>query len=311
MQLAEAEIALEENPGDADALTEQATYIQAVADAQELLESLRSTYAPASPPPEPEDVEEQPPEFSNEPTPDDVPPPPPSTAVDTENAPSPPPPESAIANATEALDQAKTGPVVYHFNPGDTVLARWSEDHKFYNATVLTKSGSSANPVYYVKFKDYAEHASVSGKDIRPTYREANAAKKRKAEEAVNDTTAEPTHSSAAVITAAPTYYKAEESVKKQKPDDKPKGTGSKAYKKMDSKGLEKQRSSWQDWQNNSKWAKKNKKDSMFRVGEGHKARVGFVGSGKEMTRTEQRKRTDRDKDKEALRETYEADEYD
>ena len=277
---------------------------------------MRGAQVPTKETSEPVDITtaEPPTELTDQPTPDNVLPPPPPTAPDAEDTVSPPPPEPAITGVTEVTAdnaQAKTGPVVYLFNPGDTVLARWSEDHKFYNATVLTKSGSSANPVYYVKFKDYAEHASVSGKDIRPTYREANAARKRKAEEAIGNTPAEPAHSSAAVITAAPTYYNAEESTKKQKLDDKPKGTGSKAYKKMDSKGLEKQRSSWEDWQNNSKWAKKNKKDSMFRVGEGYKARVGFVGSGKEMTKTEQRKRTDREKDKEALREAYEGDEYD
>jgi len=282
---------------------------------------LRGTQVPTKETSEPVDIATVEPlttelstELTDQPTPDDVLAAPPPTASDAEDVVSSPPPEPASTAVTETTAdnaQAKTAPVVYHFSPGDTVLARWSEDHKFYTATVLTKSGSSANPVYYVKFKDYSEHASVSGKDIRPTYREANAAKKRKAEEAIGNTPAEHTQSSAAVITAAPTYYNAEESTKKQKLDDKPKATGSKAYKKMDSKGLEKQRSSWEDWQNNSKWAKKNKKESMFRVGEGYKARVGFVGSGKEMTKTEQRKRTDREKDKEALRETYEGEEYD
>lgn len=245
-------------------------------------------------------VEVASPEAVVSPAGNDAPPPPPPADTATST------PEPTVGNA-----QVKKPAVVYLFNPGDAVLARWSEDHKFYNATVLTKTGNPADPIYYVRFKDYDETTSVSGKDIRPPYQVVNAAKKRKAEEELAKTAAVPTRSSLSVITAAPTYYTQEETAKKQKTDEKPKGTASKAYKKMDAKGLEKQRSSWEDWQTNSKWAKKNKKDSMFRVGEGHKARVGFVGSGKEMTKEEKRKKSYRKDEVEELKKVYAEEEVD
>lgn len=218
----------------------------------------------------------------------------------------PPPPAEATPQAPEdvaAQAQVKKAPVFYHFNPGETVNVRW-EDHRFYAATVISKTGSSANPIYYVKFKDYNDYTQVSGKDIRPQQM-----KKRKAEEALDQTPAQPApthHSSSAVITAGPTYYKQDDSTaKKQKTDEKPKGTASKIYKNMDAKGLEKQRSSWEDWQTNSKWAKKNKKESMFRVGDSHKARVGFVGSGREMTKDKARTHGFRKEDVEHMKKAY------
>lgn len=248
-------------------------------------------------------------ESIEKPTADDLPPPPPTDANGA--VPSPPPrastegtPEQQAANV-----QAKKAPIV-PYNVGDTVLAMWSEDHKFYTASIITKSGSSANPQYYVKFKDYEEYAYVPHKHVRPTYQAANAAKKRKAEEDLSKTTATPntpTRNSAAVITAGPTYFKKSEepTAKKQKTGEERKttfGTSSKLYKNMDAKGLETQRSSWEEWQNNSKWAKKNKTESMFRVGDSHKARVGFVGSGKEMTKGPDRKHGYRKKDVEQMK---------
>jgi len=164
------------------------------------------------------------------------------------------------------------------FQVGDVVQAKWT-DGKWYAAIVLSKTGSSKNPMYFVQYKDYDERATVASKDVKPPY-DWKTAKKRKAEEELARTA----NNSTVISRPSTVDPKLAAQAKKQKAPvtpttsadhaKAPKLAPSKIYKNIDKKGLEKAQSNWQDFSKNSKWAKKNKhKESQFRVGEGAGAR--------------------------------------
>ncbi|KAM0723755.1 hypothetical protein Q7P37_000745 [Cladosporium fusiforme] len=101
-------------------------------------------------------------------TQDDAPPPPkwdptkhPKFRKPSPEAPPPPPPEEV--------------PTV--FNVKDLVLAKWSGDKQFYEATIITKTGSSADPVYTVSFKIDSSTETKRKHEVR-----AMPGKKRKAD---------------------------------------------------------------------------------------------------------------------------------
>jgi len=215
-------------------------------------------------------------------------------------APPPPPPDDKEPVADAA-------PVSYKVN--DTVSAKWvSGDKAFYTARITSITGSSIDPIYIVKFKDYNESDQVRGKDIRPINN------KRKADVTPDNATASPfaaptatSHTSApaastapsstpggpGVISAAPSIdldlaKKNREAAEQNAADAKPK-----AKKIRATRELETGKKSWQEFNTKSKFAKatKNKKDSMFRTPEGAGGRVGFIGSGQTMRKDPTRSR--------------------
>ena len=204
--------------------------------------------------------------------PADLPPLPPSP-TDTTTSPTvaSPPPAAINANSQPAVP-------LQVFQVGDVVQAKWT-DGKWYAAIVLSKTGSSKNPMYFVQYKDYDERATVPSKDVKPPY-DWKTAKKRKAEEELTRST----NNSTVISRPSTVDPKLAAQAKKQKTSAEsatstnhskvPKLAPSKIYKNIDKKGLEKAQSNWQDFSKNSKWAKKNKhKESQFRVGEGAGAR--------------------------------------
>lgn len=163
----------------------------------------------------------------------------------------------AFKKAASAPEEKDDAPVNYQVN--DTVMAKWvSGDKGFYNARIMSITGSATDPVYLVKFKSYDNTETLRGKDIRPI------SNKRKAD----DTPAAPTASVPApaapgvVSSAGATVYP---EAKKLAEDDgaaKP----SKPKKIKAKKELEAGKSKWQEFNSKSKFGKTNKKESMFRT---------------------------------------------
>jgi hypothetical protein len=204
--------------------------------------------------------------------PADLSPLPPSPA-DTTSSPT-------VASPPPAVTNTNSQPVIplQVFQVGDAVQAKWT-DGKWYAAIVLSKTGSSKNPMYFVQYKDYDERATVPSKDVKPPY-DWKMAKKRKAEEELtrssNNSTviSRPSTVDPKLAAQAKKQNKSVESATSTNHAKVPKLAPSKIYKNIDKKGLEKAQSNWQDFSKNSKWAKKNKhKESQFRVGEGAGAR--------------------------------------
>ncbi|KKA29877.1 hypothetical protein TD95_004943, partial [Thielaviopsis punctulata] len=207
--------------------------------------------------------------------------------------------------------------VTYQVN--DTVSARWvSGDRGWYPARITLIAGSATAPMYTVKFKSYDTTETVRARDIRPINN------KRKADNistgadhpASGSTTAAvsgastpavatatstfspiPNASKSAtgagtVVSAAASVYP--EQMAKMKAQQstldgevKPK----KAKKIKANKELEAGKSKWQEFSTKSKFAKTQKKDSMFRTPDGINGRVGFTGSGKAMRKDTARTR--------------------
>lgn len=193
------------------------------------------------------------------------------------------------------------------FSVNDTVLARWkSGDGGFYNARITSITGSSANPVYIVSFKNYGTTETCYSKDIRPL---SNEAKKRKADSMSGSSTPVPAPSNPSIISAASTVDPNLAQQAKREPSKVSDGPvrPAKIPRKVKAKNeLEAGKAKWQDFASKSK-GKHGKKDSMFRTGEGVTARgmlhaisnrmptdffpVGFTGSGHEMRKDPTRSR--------------------
>lgn len=270
-------------PDYADALESKPILEADIADIRAQIAALRSKQdAPPPPPPA-----------------DDAPPPPPkydmskhpkfhNTASDA-----PPPP-------------ADDAPTV--FNVKDVVQAKFSEDKHWYEATITSKTGSNADPVYKVVFKGYGNTETKRKFEVRPLENP----KKRKAEgpPAASTPTAPaspkaavaapnaPTHS--AVISAAPAIDTTNKPVKREpsKVSDGPTRMPPEPKKLKGSKTLDKAKSSWQSWQASGpkKGAasaggamKKMNKESQFRTPDLPGAKVGFTGSGRPMQKDQAR----------------------
>lgn len=190
------------------------------------------------------------------------------------DAPPPPPP-------------ADEGPTV--FNVKDLVLAKWKGDKQFYEATIISKTGSSADPVYTVTFK--IDNSTESGKrkhEIR-----AMPGRKRKAEAAPAApspalASTPDASNNGAVITAAPVVDKS--AIKKKEPSmvsDGPTRMQPEKKKLKGGKAMENKKANWQSFMSNGpkkSFASAIKpKESMFRTPEAPNAKVGVVGSGKPM----------------------------
>lgn len=170
----------------------------------------------------------------------------------------PPPPPEETYNAV--------------FNTGDSVVAKYSADKQWYPATIISKTGSSADPVYTVSFTGYSEKETKRKHEVR-----AAENKKRKAESALSSN-APPAPSSPVVIGhvtsgAASIDTTLVQQREPSKVSDGPTRMQPAPKKLKGTKALEKNKSSWGDWQKNGPKkaivgapSKKLSKDSMFRT---------------------------------------------
>ncbi|KAI9001701.1 hypothetical protein BC832DRAFT_562442 [Gaertneriomyces semiglobifer] len=153
---------------------------------------------------------------------------------------------------------------------GQTVMAKYSADGKFYEAIIETAPDvDSSDGLYSVTFLGYGNSEAVKPSDIKPS---KNAAKQSTAV-AVPQTT----------LTKAAT----------QPPPKKKKAhRGERAPSKKEKEQVEKQQA-WLAFATGAKGKKKAvaplKKPSIFATPDDPNARVGVVGSGKPMTNFQQR----------------------
>jgi len=180
--------------------------------------------------------------------------------------------------------------VSHSFKVNDTVTARYSGDKQFYEARIISITGSSNNPIYTVNFKGYSGTETVRGHEMRPLAAPVTAStgQKRKADDSPISN-AFPAHTinapASGVISAAPSIdaekaeaLRKEAAAKALDTKDKPKA----AKKARNNKALEDSKNNWQTWQvkaSKGKAAKVASKDSMFRTGEAPTARGMFFQS--------------------------------
>lgn len=158
------------------------------------------------------------------------------------------------------------------FNTGDSVMAKYSADKQWYPASIISKTGSSADPVYTVSFTGYPEKETKRKYEVR-----AAESKKRKAE-GPSASNAPPVPSSPVVIGhvtsgAASIDTTLVQQREPSKVSDGPTRMQPAPKKLKGAKALEKNKSSWGDWQKNGPKkaivgapSKKLAKDSMFRT---------------------------------------------
>lgn len=226
--------ALELTPGDADLLAVKA-------ELQELIDGLEAEEAPAAPPSLP--VEQEAPKWDKSKHP-------------------------AFAKQAQQAGAEEAAPVV--FKQGDTVLAKWAKDRQFYEARITSITGSSADPIYFVKYLKYDEQAQLRRQDLRAIYQPS---KKRKADDSPAPPAAPsapatpvPTNIIAAPSTVNPELAAQVKEGSKYDAQNRP----AKTLRQMPkSKALNNKKNSWQDFQ--KKGGKKTgKKESMFRTQEGN-----------------------------------------
>ncbi|KAG9251436.1 uncharacterized protein F5Z01DRAFT_280432 [Emericellopsis atlantica] len=183
----------------------------------------------------------------------------------------------AFSKAAPYAEEKDESPVSYQVN--DTVLAKWlSGDKAFYPAKITSITGSSAAPIYVVKFKSYDNVETLRSKDIRPV------SNKRKAE----GPPAPVARPAPGVVSSAgaKSYPDAKKAAERDDVPQPPKPKKIKAKKE-----LETNKNKWQEFNAKSKFGKTQKKDSMFRTPEGVHGRVGFTGSGQSMRKDPSRSR--------------------
>ncbi|KAF2239698.1 hypothetical protein EV356DRAFT_108050 [Viridothelium virens] len=197
----------------------------------------------------------------------------------------------AAAAAAPASAEESRGTVAWKVN--DIVMARWSGDHKLYQAKITSITGSSSAPKFMVLFLGYGNTDTVELKDIIPL---ANESKKRKADGSPVMPAGPATPGSSSVISAAADIDpNLANQVRKEpsKLNDGPSKPTKKSRTMKRNKDLESSKSKWQDFQGmkGKQGNKAMKKDSMFRVSDDYNARVGFTGSGKPMRKDAARTR--------------------
>ncbi|KAF2172907.1 hypothetical protein M409DRAFT_62565 [Zasmidium cellare ATCC 36951] len=265
--------ALVADPNDADSLEMKANLEESIAD----LKSRIAAKTSAPPPPPPADGPAPKYDMSKHPK---------FRKTSEEAAPPPPPDETRVQN----------------FNTGDSVMAKYSVDKQWYAATIVGKTGSSADPVYSVKFTGYPDRENKRKHEVRAVEN-----KKRKAEgppppPSAPATAAIPppppptTVQNGAVISAAPSIDPS--LVQKREPSkvsDGPTRMPPAPKKLKGGRTLEKTKNSWKDWQKTGpkkpvgSSAKMVNKESQFRTPDLPNAKVGFTGSGKAMTKDQAR----------------------
>ena len=252
-------------PDDAETLTERASALAEIASINKRIAAAKST-TQGDAPPQPKWDPTKHPKY-NKPS-EDVPPPPPPPADDASTV----------------------------FNVKDLVLAKWSGDKQFYEATVITKTGSSADPVYTVCFKIDNSTETKRKYEVR-----AMPGKKRKADGAPSTSIppppviSTPNHdSNSTVITAAPVVEKP--AMHRKEPSmvsDGPTRMQPEKKKLKGGKVMENKKANWQTFMQNGPkktaiTATKHK-ESMFRTPDAPNAKVGVVGSGKPMQKDQSR----------------------
>ncbi|KAF2149397.1 hypothetical protein K461DRAFT_281768 [Myriangium duriaei CBS 260.36] len=233
-------------------------------------------------------------------------------------APPPPPPATATVSDTTNTTGEETGGYSHKHNEerrvfkvNEHVSARYSGDRQFYPATIISVMGSSAAPIYTVKFKGYDGAETVRAHDIRPTsYPSSATAQKRKADTTTSTSSPAlsstpypppPPPSNGSVLSAPPAIDSAlAESLRKDSSatatSDDPDAEKKPKKKIKTNKSLDKAKANWQSWQQKAssgsgKLAKSTNKDSMFRTGDKPGAKVGFTGSGQSMRKDAERTR--------------------
>lgn len=194
-------------------------------------------------------------------------------------------PKFRDAAATQAAEE-ETKEEKPNFKVNDTVLAKWhSGDKGFYPARITSITGSSVDPVYIVKFKNYDTVETLRGRDVKAV----STASKRKADGTPVSTFvggAEKKESVGGVISAEANIDK-EAQLRREREVSKV-GDGpvrpERAPKKIKAnKELEKGKTKWQDWaakgMGGKKGAAMGKKESMFRTPEGVHGRGTYCTS--------------------------------
>jgi survival-of-motor-neuron-related-splicing factor 30 len=144
--LRSCEEALAEDPEDATVLELVEALVTQIA---QLKRDIAAASSSAPPPPTTQHHQRTKPAADDSTPP---PPPPPPPAHNSLDEPPPPPAETATIS----------------FNVGDVVLAKFSQDKQYYQAKVIGKTGSSADPVYYVHFIGYPDKENKRSHEVRP-----------------------------------------------------------------------------------------------------------------------------------------------
>jgi survival of motor neuron-related-splicing factor 30 len=180
-------------------------------------------------------------------------------------------------STTAAAEPEEAKPVTLAVN--DMVSARWkSGDGAFYTGRITSITGSSANPVYIVHFKNYNATETLRAKDIKPL---ANTdSRKRKADGISGSSSPALTPPSNPNVISAAAHVDpllASQAQAKREPSkvsDGPIRPAKVPRKVKANKELEAGKSKWQDFAAKSKGlGKVAKKESMFRTGESVNAR--------------------------------------
>lgn len=181
---------------------------------------------------------------------------------------------ASVAPAAEE----KKAPISFKVN--DNVLAKYAGDKQFYEARIISVTGSSAAPIYTVNFKGYTGTETLRQQDLRPLPAASSSnAQKRKADGSpVVSIPATP-----AVSTPVPGVISAEANINPalanavKKDQIKPLDADKKPAKKVKtSKALESSKNNWKAWQSKASTGKASKvvqKESMFRTGDAPSAR--------------------------------------
>ncbi|KAF2468480.1 uncharacterized protein BDR25DRAFT_231437 [Lindgomyces ingoldianus] len=188
---------------------------------------------------------------------------------------------------SKTVEKAEPAKPVF-FNTGDVCEALWT-DNKWYKAKVLSVLGSASNPKYLVTFTGYDETLTVDRDSVRPFLNEG---KKRKldTEPVAPSATPAPQARSHVIVGAASVNPDAKRAADDLNKDKNGKATGPpRKYNLPNGNNLKKNQNSWQEFRAKGPGKKFAKKDSMFRVGDGVGAKVGFTGSGAGMTQDAKR----------------------
>lgn len=238
------------DPTDNDLLQMKTLLQEQIATTKAELAAQKSAQISAPPPPPPPSNDSAAPKFDMSKHP--------KFRKDLSEASAPPPPPEETHTAV--------------FSTGDTVMAKYSADKQWYPASIISKTGSSADPVYTVSFTGYSEKETKRKHEVR-----AAESKKRKAE-GPSLPNAPPAPSSPVVIGhvtsgAASIDTTLVQQREPSKVSDGPTRMQPAPKKLKGVKALEKNKSSWGDWQKNGPKkaivgapSKKLAKDSMFRT---------------------------------------------
>lgn len=167
---------------------------------------------------------------------------------------------------------------IANFKANDQVLAKWhAGDKGFYPARITSITGSSASPIYTVKFKADGSTETLRAKDIKPIINP----NKRKADGTpVAAFIPPPPPANASVISAAADIDPELANQSRKEPSkvsDGPTRPPKIAKKIKANKVLEEGKKSWQDFASKGKFGKAGKKDSMFRTPEGVNGRGQYI----------------------------------